>query len=69
MNTLNINSIPESQEDVAISFNIKKKVMFGQSIFVSGNTPEFGNWKLPFALKLNWITVRFFKVYLLIKIG
>jgi hypothetical protein len=35
-------------------FSIKKKVRFGQAVYVCGSTPELGLWNPQYSLRLVW---------------
>lgn len=45
-----------------IHFKIHKKVNFGKAVYVVGNIPELGLWKINFSLRLSWNQVT---IYLL----
>lgn len=42
-----------------IHFTLKKRIRYGQAIFVSGNIPELGNWAPSRAFRLSWNYVLF----------
>ena len=37
-----------------IHFKVHKKTDFGKAVFVVGNIPELGFWKVEFSLRLTW---------------
>lgn len=37
-----------------IHFTVRKRVRFGQALFVCGSEPEIGFWRPEKALKLKW---------------
>ena len=42
------------QQYTKIHFLIRKKVDFGQAIYVVGNLPELGGWTVHKSLRLTW---------------
>jgi len=46
------NPIPST--NLWIYFSIHKKVEFGESLYVSGNVEELGNWDPKNAIRLEW---------------
>ena len=45
-------------ESIKIHFVMKKKVSFGQALYVVGNIPEIGCWRVRNSLRLTWNSVR-----------
>ena len=55
------NPNPENQSLIChkIHFSIRKKITFGQAIYVCGNTPALGMWDPKNAFRLKWNEVRY----------
>jgi hypothetical protein len=39
---------------ISVNFIVNRPVKFGKGIFISGNSPELGNWDPSKAVKLFW---------------
>jgi hypothetical protein len=49
-----LNAQDHPRASLTINFTLKKKVSFGEGVYIVGNIPELGNWNPLLAAKLFW---------------